>query len=245
MSRIFPEIEIDESTFQVEINISNVRIDKNKIGNDIGYKVGEIPNHFDELIVEIIDKLPIMCEIYSGYRILNLSFAKEDSSRIKIGNEYFNMDRIVTSQMKKADKAAIFLCTIGSQIETWSKKLISIGDTVKGYLVDLTASTVVENVANLLHDHIGAKSKKFGSNITNRYSPGYCNWSVAEQHKLFSFLPKDFCNVKLSDTSLMFPIKSVSGVIGIGENVKYTEYICDRCGIKDCTHRVYLHSKNA
>ncbi|MCW8850594.1 MAG: hypothetical protein OQJ81_11495 [Melioribacteraceae bacterium] len=245
MKQIFPEIEVDENTFQVEINISNLRIDKNKIGNEIGYKVGEIPNHFNEIIMEIIDNLPKMCEIYSGYTILNLLYEKKDSSGLTIGNQYFNMDRIVTSQLKKADKAAIFLCTIGSQMETWSKNLIKEGDSVKGYFVDLTASTIVEEVANLLHDNIGSKVNNYGSNITNRYSPGYCNWSVIEQQKLFSFLPKDFCNVKLSDTSLMSPIKSISGVIGIGENVKYAEYICDRCGIKDCTHRVYLQSKNA
>ncbi|MCB0748019.1 MAG: hypothetical protein KDC90_11210 [Ignavibacteriae bacterium] len=243
MDKILHEIQIADNTFQVEINFSNLNIDKNKIGKEIGYSDGAIPNHFDEMIMEIISELPNKCKINSGYRILDLTYSKENSLGLTIGGIFFSMDRIVTSQLKKADKAAVFVSTIGLQMETWSKNLIKEGDAVLGYLVDVTASTVVENVANLLHDHIGAKMKNNNLNITNRYSPGYCNWSVSEQQKLFSFLPSDFCNIKLSDTSLMTPIKSISGVIGIGENVKYAEYICDRCGVKDCTHRVYLQSK--
>ncbi|MBA4406532.1 hypothetical protein C0389_04590 [bacterium] len=30
----------------------------------------------------------------------------------------------------------------------------------------------------------------------------------------------------------MLPIKSISGIIGIGENVEYSEYSCNDCGIK-------------
>jgi hypothetical protein len=74
-------------------------------------------------------------------------------------------------------------------------------------------------------------------NITNRYSPGYCNWSVSEQKLLFSFLPDGFCGIKLNDSALMTPIKSISGIIGIGQNVKMNEYNCNHCGVKDCTYR--------
>jgi hypothetical protein len=35
----------------------------------------------------------------------------------------------------------------------------------------------------------------------------------------------------------MMPIKSISGIIGVGREVKYREYLCDTCGVKDCTYR--------
>jgi hypothetical protein len=111
------------------------------------------------------------------------------------------------------------------------------------YLVDIAASTVVEEAADLLHTHITFVMHELGLNATNRYSPGYCNWSVAEQNKLFSFFPDEFCGVTLSDSNLMTPIKSISGIIGLGKDVEYKEYLCDHCGIKDCTHRVYLTRK--
>ncbi|MCK7538940.1 MAG: hypothetical protein MZV63_52410 [Marinilabiliales bacterium] len=47
--------------------------------------------------------------------------------------------------------------------------------------------------------------------ITNRFSPGYCGWDVAEQHKLFSFFKDNFCGITLTESALMNPVKSVSG----------------------------------
>jgi hypothetical protein len=122
-------------------------------------------------------------------------------------------------------------------MEKWSKELLTTGEPAMGYIVDTVASVTVENVTNVLHDFIGSEMNKHGLKITNRYSPGYCNWSVSEQHLLFSLLPPNFCGIMLNDSALMTPIKSVSGIIGIGSRVKRKEYICDKCGVKDCTYR--------
>jgi hypothetical protein len=73
--------------------------------------------------------------------------------------------------------------------------------------------------------------------ITNRYSPGYCDWNVGEQHKLFSFFPDNYCGIRLTPSALMDPVKSVSGIIGIGENVKRNDYTCRVCDMKDCIYR--------
>ncbi|NSW95142.1 MAG: methionine synthase, partial [Bacteroidales bacterium] len=76
-----------------------------------------------------------------------------------------------------------------------------------------------------------------GLNITNRFSPGYCGWDVAEQHKLFSLLPGNFCKIRLTESALMDPIKSVSGIIGAGLHVKRRPYTCNFCDMKDCIYR--------
>ncbi|MCF0209200.1 MAG: methionine synthase, partial [Bacteroidaceae bacterium] len=73
---------------------------------------------------------------------------------------------------------------------------------------------------------------------TNRFSPGYCGWHVREQKLLFSTFPlAEPCGVKLTDSCLMLPIKSVSGVIGIGENVRKLEYTCGLCDYANCYKR--------
>jgi hypothetical protein len=76
-----------------------------------------------------------------------------------------------------------------------------------------------------------------GKKITNRYSPGYCGWDVAEQHKLFRLVPGNFCGIRLTESALMDPIKSISGIIGIGENVKFNKYTCNLCDFKNCRYR--------
>jgi len=239
----FSQIEIDKDIFNVLISYADISIDKKKIGLSIGYANGDLPAHIEDMIDEIISQLFNKIRINAGYRLLDLKYSTSQPYGLIIGNVFFNTDRIITSQLKKADKAAVFLCTIGNQMENWAKQLFTEGNSVQNYLVDVTASLIVESVADLLHDYIGYEMEKCRWHKTNRYSPGYCNWSVAEQQKLFSFFPQNFCGIQLTDSSLMIPIKSISGVIGLGSQVKYAEYLCDSCGVKDCTHRVYLLSK--
>lgn len=127
-------------------------------------------------------------------------------------------------------------------MEEWSNKLLVDENPLLSYLVDTVASVTAENVTNVLHDHIGIKMRAEGKKITNRYCPGFRNWSVSGQQKLFSFFPKDFFGVSLKESSLMIPIKSVSGIIGIDADVKRIAYICNTCGIKDCTYRTIRES---
>jgi len=132
--------------------------------------------------------------------------------------------------------AAVFVCTIGPGMETWAKR-VSGEEPVFGYIADTVASLAAENLSNALHDRIGAAAAARGWKATNRYSPGYCDWPVSDQHLVFSLLPDGFCGITLTDSALMIPVKSVSGIIGVGPGVRRLEYSCDRCGMKDCTYR--------
>jgi hypothetical protein len=73
--------------------------------------------------------------------------------------------------------------------------------------------------------------------ITNRYSPGYCGWRVAEQQRLFKMFPVDFCNIRLTESMMMDPVKSVSGIIGVGKEVKYNSYTCNLCNSFNCLYK--------
>jgi len=233
----FQVIEIDKNIFKVKVELHDLVISRNEIEFSLGYDEGEIPEHFVEIIDDILLQVPNRCEVRAGYKIHDLTRPLDRNDGLIIGGIFFRMDRIVTSQLKNSEKAALFLCTIGSGMEMWSKQLLSDGNPTMSYFVDTVASVTVESVTNLLHERIGQKMNEHGLKITNRYSPGYCNWSVAEQQLLFSLLPENFCSVTLTESSLMLPIKSTSGIIGIGEAVEWKEYLCDKCGMKDCTYR--------
>ncbi len=114
---------------------------------------------------------------------------------------------------------------------------MSEGDLMKGYVVDVIGSEIVEKAMDKIQDILQDEMKQIGLGITDRYSPGYCDWHVSEQQKLFSLFPQNYCNIRLSETSLMDPIKSVSGIIGIGKKAEKKGYTCDFCQVKDCIYR--------
>jgi len=111
------------------------------------------------------------------------------------------------------------------------------GDTLKGYVVDVVGSEIVEFAVDRIHHDLGVRMDGEGLRITNRFSPGYCNWSVREQEGLFRWFPEQYAGIRLSESSLMHPTKSVSGVIGIGSRVKQNPYLCNVCSEEMCIYR--------
>jgi hypothetical protein len=233
----------EKDIFEIRIDFKNLSVSKAEVISSLGYTDGILPAHFEKMIDSILDQLSNYCTVQAGCRILDIQKSENRNDGLLIGGSFFTLQKIVASHLRKSEKAILFVCTIGSGMETWAKELFSEGDATLSYLVDTIASITVEQAADVLHDRIGKHMTTRGLKITNRYSPGYCDWQVSEQHLLFSFLPAHFCGITLTESALMIPIKSVSGIIGAGTAVKKVDYMCNTCGMKDCTYRAY-HQKN-
>lgn len=149
----------------------------------------------------------------------------------------FHTGKIVRRMLKGAHSFAFFIATVGNGPENLSRKLMEEGNYLEGYATDLIASVMVDAIADQIHKQVRNEAASLGMKVTNRYSPGYCSWDVSDQQKLFSLFPGNRCGITLSESSLMSPIKSVSGVIGIGKSVRYQEYTCDNCSMKGCQFR--------
>ena len=105
-------------------------------------------------------------------------------------------------------------------------------------MADSLGSIIAEKAADCMELALQKEIGSRGWKHTNRFSPGYCGWHVSEQQKLFPLFPTPHpCGISLTDSSLMLPIKSVSGVIGLGENVRKLEYTCGLCSYEKCYRR--------
>ena len=124
-------------------------------------------------------------------------------------------------------------------------RFMSRGDPFTSFVASWMGSLAVERVADRLQAAVAERAAAGGLHLTNRYSPGYCGWPVSDQQKLFRLLPPDFCGVRLSETSLMQPIKSVSGLIGLGERAVFNDYTCERCDLESCVGRTVRAARQA
>lgn len=109
---------------------------------------------------------------------------------------------------------------------------------VKVFVADSIGSVIAEKAADSMELSLQKAIDERGWRHTNRFSPGYCGWHVSQQQMLFPLFGEERpCGVSLTDSSLMVPIKSVSGVIGLGPSVRKLEYSCGLCDFKDCYKR--------
>lgn len=160
-----------------------------------------------------------------------------NNSTIQVGDIEFQCGKKIASHLRSAEQIALFVATVGDGITQQYHKYTNEADFLKAYFVDRLGSLSVEKAMDLAQKSISVEFEIQGKKISNRFSPGYCGWLVKEQHKLFSLLPEKPCGVILSDSALMNPIKSISGIIAIGENVKYVEHSCSLCNMKKCEFR--------
>jgi len=222
---------------QFKYNFQDFELRPSDLASIMGYTDGIMPDPFPEMVQEILQVANEYCTIEGGYALHEkINFNKEDAT-LTVDSVTFDIKKIVSGQIRKSEKIALFVCTAGPGIGNWSKKLMAEGDLLKGYVVDVVGSIIVEAAMDRIQESLSLQMKEKQLNLTNRYSPGYCGWVVAEQQKLFSFFPENFCGIRLSDTSLMYPIKSVSGIIGIGKEVKMNPYTCLLCDFKNCIYR--------
>lgn len=219
------------NTLNYKFSFSELALSENEILYPMGYMENDSPEMVLDIIQSEFEFLQTVTDIAGGFRMVTPQFLKDDY-RIVIENQTFRTDKIVWQLLKKSEQLAIFICTAGSIISDRSKNLMAKGDLLEGYVVDTIGSVAVEKAMDIIHEKI----KNISGKSTNRYSPGYCNWNVAEQQKLFSLMPSNYSGVSLSESSLMSPVKSVSGFIGIGNQVKFNDYTCNYCTQQNCIY---------
>lgn len=203
----------------------------------MGYGHGEAPEPVTDLIREVCEELIPLGEARAEYLIFDPVKCDAGGKTVEIEGRLFDVKPIIFSQIKEAAAAALFICTAGQEAGDRSRRAMKDGDLLRGYVYDVIGSEIAENAAERMQDSLRAAAAASGMNITNRFSPGYCGWDVAEQHKLFSFFPDNYCGITLTDSALMNPVKSVSGIIGLGNRVRLREYPCRQCGEMNCIYR--------
>ena len=149
----------------------------------------------------------------------------------------FEMGTIILRQLRGSEAYALFICTSGLEFEAYQHQLKEQGDMVRVFIADALGSVIAEKCADQMEKALQESIDKLGWKHTNRFSPGYCGWHVSQQQLLFPLFQGHTCGVKLTDSSPMIPIKSVSGIIGLGEKVRKLEYTCGLCDFKQCYKR--------
>jgi len=202
----------------------------------LGYD-NTLPDDILAIVEEVMDETADCFDICGGYRIFGQVDFAGDGCHIRIANTEFTPNRIVCHQLRHSEQIAAFVCTAGEGISQWSKQMMAANEPLKGFIADILGSVVVETAIDAIQQKLSDEMQQAGLKITNRYSPGYCGWATEEQHKLFGLLPEGICGVSLTESALMQPIKSVSGIIGIGANVRFNPYTCQICDAAFCVYR--------
>jgi len=186
----------------------------------------------------ILDNIPFRTDTEQLYRSLRIKEGSEFVARLNLlvdqaqaigrpkahyevvfiesrGDDHVMIDgvmltsRVLKVNLEKVHRVFPFVATSGTELEEWSK---TFDDLLEKYWVDAIKEFALRVALEHLTDHL---IHRFQPGKIARMNPGSLpDWPLPEQRPLFALLGKgpEAIGVKLSDSYLMMPIKSVSGI---------------------------------
>ena len=143
----------------------------------------------------------------------------------------------LSKMLKHCDDIIFYIATLGDGVDGQIKRLMDKKHLAEAYILDTMASVAADNMVAMFHERMKDEYKNQGKQVTLCFSPGYCDWPVTEQKKLFSLIESQEVEVELNDSCLMTPRKSISGVFGIHSNGETPYNPCWDCNRTGCPAR--------
>ena len=100
-------------------------------------------------------------------------------------------------------------------------------------MAQAVAATIIEGYCDEVQERVETDLHQ-----RPRFSPGYGDWDLAEQRKIFAILEcEKKLGLTLTDGLMMAPSKSVTAVIGLSEEESCVWKKCQQCNNINCPYR--------
>ena len=154
---------------------------------------------------------------------------KDDNSVIIDGTKFTS--RVLRVNLEDAYRVFPYVITSGTEIEEWSQSITDIFDK---YCADAIKEMIMRSARHYVFAEI---DEKYGLVHAAVMNPGsLADWPIKEQKNLFALLgdTKESIGVQLTDSFLMLPMKSISGIRFSSDK----EFInCQLCPRENCEKR--------
>lgn len=218
----FSEILKDYETYRYFYKEIGASLKFNPLSrSDAGKHVLEKILFFLEDYVEIITPKAVYSVVntlpYPGGLMIAGTDIKFENSRLKIFNSHssFSNGKEIRSEDLLSKNVIVYVVTIGPGIDSEVKHMMDKGEMFDAYLLNGIGAGAAEMTANDLNRFMNDRNSEEKFEY-KRLSPGYGDWNVSDQPKIFKLLdPEKNIGVKLTDTHIMIPEKSTSGIMGL------------------------------
>ncbi len=216
---------------------NQINIDRQQVLHNIGYGADCKPSaRIESLVNKYVENTCHLIEPSYSYVIRGISLVQ--GSRVVIEDSVTFQSKVIARLLEQCEKVAVFLATIGNRLEEMVCHLAEEGLVLQAAVLDAIGSDVAETVADFVKDRIGEVAGAQGLGISQRFSPGYCDWEVSQQKMVFRAMNGNYAGIRLTEQCLMLPQKSVSGIIGIGPRNSVENYNpCKTCKKRNCIGR--------
>jgi len=158
---------------------------------------------------------------------------------VQAPREYIVPGKSLIKHLRNATRIIFLAVTVGEWVEDAASAAFDRGEYALGLLIDAAATAAVEQSADELEKLLKNKFAKQGLKMTFRFSPGYGDWDLEEQSTVAALAHAEAIGIKLTDSLMLMPRKSITAVIGLCPDIDEGRASkgCLDCSKVDCTMR--------
>lgn len=207
--------------FELEIN-------KEEVLRYLGYKGQDIDGNLTNTIEECREEIKKIITPRVVYSYKNIK-SSDDGVEVITTNLILKGNDI-KEHLKNSTECVLMAVTLGNEIERQTR-LYEKTNLTKALILDACATTVVEEVCDIVENSVKEKAILSGMNITFRYSPGYGDLPLDVQSSFLRALEaQKKIGLTVSENNLLFPRKSVTAIIGIvNSGIEKKKKSCKEC----------------
>jgi hypothetical protein len=185
---------------------------------------------------EILGTLPDLLDPAAVYDIMSVKDFHHRTIELEDGGALEGP--LVARALAGAEKVVLAVCTIGPALEATMKQLFA-EDPVRAMALDGAGTAALRKISAAVVGETREIAADHDWGVGMRAQPGQEGWSIWQQRVIFERLPTDRIGVRLNDSCLMIPRKSVSFAIGMGPHMRPDAVACDFCSKSErCLWRV-------
>ena len=193
-------------------------------------------NRSDNILGHIREMLDIARPIAKPKAVFDVAYIEnKDGDSMEIGGVEFK-SRVLRINLDKVERVFPYVVTCGRELDEID---IPSTDFIKGYFLDQIKETAVVLARQYVEGYL---KKRYALGQLSRMAPGAGagdDWPITQQKELFSLFGgrekvEELIGVRLTDSFLMVPIKSVSGIFFPTE-IRFES--CQICPREQCIGR--------
>ncbi len=176
--------------------------------------LNRLPEVQKNLLEKYIDEGIALCKPQGCWTRLNIVERTADSVTLENGS-ILHSARL--AEMLSASHAVLLTAaTAAAGIVEAAGTAAEAGQGVKALVYDAAGSEISDGAVGWLHEYAAQLFRRSGERLTGkRFSPGYGDWGLENQKIIFDILKLEKLGVRLNESLLMIPEKSVTAISGI------------------------------
>lgn len=188
-----------------------------------------------EELRRLLEEAQVVARPRALYRVAYVSSRTDES--VSLDGQTFK-SRVLRVNLADVHRVFPYVATCGMELHEWKS---SIDDMLQGYYADTINEAALSAARQALKTHL---IEQYALGRTATMSPGSLeDWPIRQQRPLFALLsdPEEAIGVRLSESMLMIPSKSVSGIrFPTEENFES----CQLCPREGCPSRKAPYDKD-